>query len=578
MSIILGINAFHAGASACIVIDGVVQFAIAEERLNRIKHFAGFPKLAIIECLKFTGINLSNINYVAVGRDTNANLDQKIKYAFGNPLKLLNLYKIKSSRKALSDLVDIFKEYYPNSQLNFKQINVEHHLAHTASAFFVSGWDSAAGITIDGSGDFLTCMMSRCSGNEITPVHKIYVPNSLGSSYSTICQFIGFDKYGDEGKVMGLAPFGNDVYSDFFKELITFDNGQIKLNPLYFMPFGSDQGFEINDNGEMISSIQYSNNMISLLGQPRKKNGVITKRDKDLAFGLQKRFEEIYFELLRYLHSIVPMERVVIAGGCALNSVANGKIKENSPFINNFIQPAAGDDGLSLGAALYVSRCILKEQIIKEIPCLYLGAEYTRNQIEDELIKNDLIFHELNTADLLDFAVKELCSGKIIGWFQGRSEWGPRSLGNRSIICHPGVSNMKDILNARIKNRESFRPFAPVVLAERQKDIFINSEPTPYMMHVYEINSEWRKKIPAVVHVDGTGRVQTLSFKDNPLFYNLLLKFEMATGLPVLINTSFNENEPVVERPAEAIDCFKRTDMDTLIIGNFISKKVLTKC
>ncbi len=575
MSVVLGINAFHAGASAALVVDGKVVYAIAEERLNRIKYYAGFPALAVKACLEHAGLSFSDLDHVALGRDSSANRQKKMEYVIKHPLLIGNLLKLKSSKKKMDDLKTLIADKcdVPVETLKFQQHDIEHHLAHTASAFFISGWDHAAGITIDGSGDFVTCMMSECKGREIKPVHRIYVPNSIGSFYTMICQFIGYTKYGDEGKVMGLAPLGKDTYREEFLEMVSFKDGKIKLNSKYFLPFGKDQGMKMNDEGQMMLNRHYTDYMIERFGEPRKPYSEITQRDMDLAFGLQHRFEELYFELLNHLHSLVPTNKVVMAGGCALNSVANGKLFHETPFKETAIQPAAGDEGLAIGAALYVSQSLLAEGKNEPMETVYLGGEYSEEDIEAALKREGVPYRRLERDELLRETAAEIEQGKVVGWFQGRSEWGPRALGNRSILCHPGFPGMKDILNARIKRRESFRPFAPAVLEDRQSDIFDHDYPSPYMLHVYKIREEWRDKLSAVNHVDDTGRLQTVSREQNPLYYDLIKTFEGLTGTPVILNTSFNENEPIVENYNEAINCFTRTKMDVLVAGPFLCKK-----
>jgi carbamoyltransferase len=576
MSVILGINSFHAGASAALIVDGKIIHAIAEERLNRIKYYAGFPVSAIKACLDWAGLDVTDVDHVAVGRDAGANLQKKAEYVIRHPTLLANLMKIKSARQGLDDLKGLFAKHYgvPVERMRFDQHNVEHHLAHTASAYFVSGWDHAAGITIDGSGDFVTCMMSACQGRDIQPVHRIYVPNSLGSFYMMICQFIGYTKYGDEGKVMGMAPLGQDTYRDAFAEMIAFDKGQIKLSPKYFLPFGTNQGMTIDAKGQMVVRRHYSDYMIKRFGPPRSPYSDITQRDMDLAFGLQRRFEEIYFQLLNHLYDLVPDTKVVMAGGCVLNSVANGKLFAHTPFRETVIQPAAGDEGLALGAALYVSHAVLGEGDNQPMAHAYLGREYPEHEIERLLKGEGVHYVRLESEELIHRTTEEIANGKVVGWYQGRSEWGPRALGNRSIICHPGYEGMKDILNARIKRREWFRPFAPVVLQERLADVFEHDYPSPFMLHVYKIREEWREKLSAVNHVDNTGRLQTISRQQNPMYYDLIKAFEAKTGLPVLLNTSFNENEPIVERPEEAVSCFLRTKMDVLVAGPFLCRKL----
>lgn len=575
MSVILGINTFHAGASAAIVIDGVPAAAIAEERLNRIKYYAGFPKLSIKKCMQMTGLTFADVDAVAVGRDSSANLHKKLEFALKNPSKLLNLARIRSKSKTFDNLETLIaKECEADpATLRFKSYNIEHHIAHTASAYFVSDWEHSAGITIDGSGDFVSCLLSECVGDEIRPLQKVFVPHSLGTLYTAVCQFIGYGKYGDEGKVMGLAPLGEDTYADFFDAMLIQTENGFELNPDYFLPFGANQGMEINARGEMVVHRLYSDLFIETFGEPRASYSEITKRDEDIAFGLQRIFEKYYMHLLKVLHKKVPTTRVSMAGGCALNSVANGKLLVETPFRETCIQPAAGDDGLSLGAALYVSNSVLKEGRRWRMRDAYLGDEHTDAFIRSELERYTLCYRKLSREELLDATSDEIENGNVVGWFQGRMEWGPRALGNRSILAHPGFPNMKGILNARIKHREAFRPFAPSVLAERQSELFEQGHPSPFMLHVYKIKPEWRRRLSAVNHVDDTGRLQTVSREENPLYYDLIRAFEARTGIPVILNTSFNENEPIVCQPSEAIECFLRTRMDVLVIGSFFCKK-----
>ncbi len=575
MAIILGINTFHAGSSAALLVDGQPVAAIAEERLNRVKYFAGFPKLSISRCLEIAGVGFSDIDAVAVGRDSSANLSKKLEFALRNPGKLLNLAKIRGKSKTFDDLKTLIARECgaDPSVLHFESHNVEHHIAHTASAYFASEWEHSAGITIDGSGDFVSCLLSECAGNEIRPVKKIFVPHSLGTMYTAVCQFIGYGKYGDEGKVMGLAPLGGDRYHDFFEGMLRATNDGFTLNSDYFLPFGANQGMEINDAGEMIVHRLYSDKFIDAFGQPRERHAEITQRDMDIAFGLQRVFEKYYMHVLNVLHSKVPTTRLSMGGGCVLNSVANGKLLLDTPFRETCIQPAAGDDGLALGAALYVSNSVLKEGKRWAMKNAYLGDEYSDTEIKTELDRYGVEHAELGRAELIDQTAEIIKDGNVVGWFQGRMEWGPRALGNRSILAHPGFPNMKDILNARIKHRESFRPFAPSVLQERQNDIFEQDHPSPFMLHVYKIRPEWRERLSAVNHLDDTGRLQTVARDENPLYYDLISAFEKKTGIPIILNTSFNENEPIVAKPSEAIECFLRTKMDVLVIGSFVCRK-----
>ncbi|MEX2283722.1 MAG: carbamoyltransferase C-terminal domain-containing protein [Gemmatimonadota bacterium] len=574
MAVVLGINAFHPGSSAALVVDGVPVAAMAEERLNRIKYYAGFPALAIERCLDMTGCTFNDIDAVAIGRDSSANLARKLEYALKNPSRLLNLVKIRAAGTRLNDLKPMFAQAWglDPARLRFREHTVEHHVAHIASAYFASGWESAAALSVDGSGDFVTCMMADCRDNSIEIKRRVYVPHSLGSLYTMVCQFLGYGQYGDEGKVMGLAPLGEDTYGAAFREMVSLTPTGIELNPKYFMPFGSDQGMRVSEDGSVELQRHYSDHMVELFGAPRHADQPIEKRDMDLAFGLQAAFERGYMHLLNLLHGMVPHTRVALAGGCALNSVANGKLFDQTPFGETWIQPAAGDDGLALGAALHVARTEYAEPAWR-MNDAYLGPEYDDACIRTALEHYGVAHDQLERGELTARTAEAIEQGNVVGWYQGRMEWGPRALGNRSILTHPGAPGMKDTLNARIKRREWFRPFAPAVLQERQGEIFEYDHPSPFMLHVYKIRPEWRERLSAVTHVDDTGRLQTVRREENELYYDLIREFDRRTGIPVLLNTSFNENEPIVNTPAEAVDCFSRTRMDVLVIGPFLCRK-----
>lgn len=575
MAVILGINAFHAGASAALLVDGKPVAAIAEERLNRVKYYANFPALAIQKCLEMAGLSFSDIDYVAVGRDAAANRAKKIEYIVKHPTKLLNLLNIKKSRSSLDDLKALMVERcgVAASDLRFEQVNVEHHLAHIASAYFISPWDDCAGFSMDGSGDFVSCMLAHCHGNKIDVKKRIYVPHSIGSLYTMVCKFIGYGQYGDEGKVMGLAPYGEDIYAEHFADMLILTDDGFELNSKYFVPFGDNQGMTITNEGSMIVHRHHSDHFASIFGEPREPYTEIPKRDQDLSLGLQNIFEKGYMHVLNLLHKLVPSDKVAMAGGAVLNSVANGKLFDETPFKETVIQPAAGDEGLALGAALYVSRSMLEEKDHYVMVDSYLGPEYSDAEIKEALDALNVKYQQVDRDQLLEITSDEIAAGNVVGWFQGRMEWGPRALGNRSILAHPGHPDMKDILNARIKRREWFRPFAPSVLAERQVELFEHEHPSPFMLHVYKIRPEWRERLCAVNHVDNTGRLQTVSREENPIYYDLIKRFGEKTGIPVILNTSFNENEPIVCNPTEAIECFLRTKMDMLVIGSFVCRK-----
>jgi carbamoyltransferase len=576
--LILGLNMFHGDASAALVQDGEVVFAIAEERLNRIKHYAGFPALAIKACLDFAGAKITDIDHVAIGQDSDANLAQKVQYALSNPAKILNLICLRQRKQPMSDVRSLLAhalDIDPNA-LHFQEHHLEHHIAHIASAYYCSPWDKAGGFSYDGSGDFVSTMMARCEGNRIEVLDRVFLPDSLGSFYTMICEFIGYPQYGDEGKVMGLAPYGRDTLSERLGEVIGLRNGSFKLNPSFFKPLGSSQGMRVMPDGTVRLARHFSPRMVKAFGDPREPRTEVTQREMDLAYGMQHRFEEVFFHLLNQLYRRVPCEDLAMAGGCALNSVANGKLFTKTPFRRSWIQPAAGDEGLAIGAALHTYHSVLNQPRGFVMKNSYLGPEFSHARIESDLKKAGLRYRKLEREPLLDTVAQQVATGKVVGWFQGRMEWGPRALGNRSILAHPGLPGMKDILNARIKQREWFRPFAPSVLEERQREYFEHDYPSPFMLHVYKIRQEKRERLSAVNHVDDTGRLQTVSRDENPLYYDLIRAFERKTGIPVVLNTSFNENEPIVCRPEEAIDCFKRTRMDVLAIGPYISTKLRT--
>jgi len=573
--LILGLNMFHADASAAIVQDREVLFAIAEERLNRVKHYAGFPALAIQACLDAAGAKISDVDHVAVGQDSDANLSEKVRYAIANPAKLLNFIRLRHRKQEMRDLrCLIAKALDCDPQgLRFQEHRLEHHIAHIASAYYCSPWEKAAGFSYDGSGDFVSTMMARCEGSEIQVLDRVFLPHSLGSFYTMICEFIGYNKYGDEGKVMGLAPYGKDTYCEQIRDLLMTSDSGFELDLDFFKPLGSNEGMQINPDGTVALARHFSSRMIKLFGPPREPHAEITQRDMDLAYAMQHCFEEVFFHLLNELHKRVPVKNLAMAGGCALNSVANGKLFARTPFRHTWIQPAAGDEGLAIGAALHTYHSVLKKPRDYVMKNSYLGPEFADSRIESALKSAGLKYQKLERGPLLDTVAARIAEGDVLGWFQGRMEWGPRALGNRSIVAHPGRPDMKDVLNARIKRREWFRPFAPSILEERQAEYFEHDHPSPFMLHVYKIRPERREQLCAVNHVDDTGRLQSVKRDENPLYYDLISAFERRTGIPVVLNTSFNENEPIVCNPEEAIDCFQRTRMDAIAIGPFLALK-----
>lgn len=573
--LILGLNMFHADASAAIVQDGQVVFGIAEERLNRVKHYAGFPTMAIQACLDAVGAKIGDIDHIAVGQDTDANLAEKVRYAISNPAKLLNFIRLRKRKQDIRDVRELIARNLDcdAQAMRFKVHHLEHHIAHIASAYYCSPWEKAAGFSYDGSGDFVSTMMARCEGNKVDVLDRVFLPHSLGSFYTMICEFIGYNKYGDEGKVMGLAPYGRDTYCDQVRELLMTSSSGFELDLEYFKPLGSNEGMQIKPDGTVALARHFSGRMAELFGPPRDPDSEITQRDMDLAYAMQHCFEEVFFHLLNELYKRVPLENIAMAGGCALNSVANGKLFARTPFRHTWIQPAAGDEGLAVGAALHTYHSVLGHKRDFVMKNSYLGPEFSDSQIEFSLNAAGVKYRKLERGPMLDAVSDRIAKGDVVGWFQGRMEWGPRALGNRSILAHPGLPNMKDVLNARIKRREWFRPFAPSILQERQAEFFEHDHPSPFMLHVYKIKPGKRDQLCAVNHVDDTGRLQSVSRDENPLYYELIQNFERKTGIPVVLNTSFNENEPIVCAPEEAISCFQRTRMDAIAIGPYVALK-----
>jgi len=575
---VLGINAFHADASAVLLADGECAGAIAEERLNRVKHFAGFPKLAIRKVLDMAGITIDDVEHIAIGRDSTANLAQKVAFSVANLPRIGKLAKQRLENRAqVRDIPTLVAEACELSRddLAAKVHHIEHHLCHAASAFLPSDFDRAAILSIDGFGDFASTMMAVGEGRSFKVLDRVYFPHSMGVVYTAICQLIGYSKYGDEGKVMGLAPYGKPTHMDFMRELVReAPGGKFELDLDYFIHHSEGVDYSFDEAGHPTVAPLFSKKLTDRLGPARAKDGELTPRDMDLARSLQQRLEEIYFHVLRDLHARTDTDALCIAGGVGLNSVANGKIFTETPFRRFASHPAATDDGTAYGAALFVHHVTLGHEARKPLRHAYLGNEYSNEEIGEALVRAGVKnARKLGDDELFPLTAKRIAEGKVVGWFQGRMEWGPRALGARSIVAHPGLPNMKDVLNARIKHREWFRPFAPSIQEERTGDYFTETWPSPFMMQVYPTKPEKRADIQAVDHEDHTGRLQTVSKEDCPRYYQLIEAFRAETGIPVVLNTSFNENEPIVCTPDDAIACYERTKMDVLVIGNWLMEK-----
>lgn len=574
---ILGINAYHGDASAALIKDGQIVLAIEEERLNRLKHCAGFPKLSIQACLDQADISLGDVDHIAISTDPSANLKNKVIYSISRITKIHKMLKARLAKVGKTrDLKSILSDEMgvPREQINGKIHNVEHHLAHMASCFYLSPFTDAAIMTLDGMGDFVSTKWGTGRGNTIAVSGQVEYPHSLGYLYTAITQYLGFPYYGDEGKVMGLAPYGSPAYLDEFMEILTpSDDGLgFRLNLDYFLHH--EQGIDMQwEDGQPKIGRMFSDKLAELLGPARQKGEELSQHHNDVAASLQRHLEIITLDMLSELSHQTGNKTLCLAGGVALNSVMNGKIRRETPFEEVYIHPNAGDGGTSLGAAYHVWNNTLDKPKPAPVKHAYLGLEFTDEQIKTELKKHGFEAEQLDPDELCRQTASLIADGNVIGWFQGRMEWGPRALGSRSIVVDPRRSDMKDILNQRIKRREPFRPFAPSILQEYTGEYFEQNYPAPSMLMVYNIKKQKQAEIPAVTHVDGSGRLQTVHRELSPTYYELINAFRKQTGVPVLLNTSFNENEPIVCTPADAIACFMRTKMDVLAIGHFIIKK-----
>ena len=582
MANILGINAFHADAAAVLLKDGEVVGAIAEERLNRVKHFAGFPARAINTLLDMAGLGPADLDHIAIGRDGRANLLDKLAFSLTHLHRIPRLARQRLENRAhIRDIPSLVAEAtgVAPEALTARVHHVEHHLCHAASTYLPSGFERAAVLTIDGFGDFASTMTAVGDGNHLRVLDRVLFPHSLGIFYSAICQFIGFDKYGDEGKVMGLAPYGKPTFLPALRDLVRLeDDGRFSLDLDWFIHHTEGVDYGMSEDGHPTVAPLYSPRLAERFGPPRLRGAALGERDADLAASLQARFEEVYFHILRHLQRASGLDALCVAGGVSLNSVGNGKLFQQTGFRRFYAHPAATDDGTAFGAALFVHHLTLGAPRGEPLRHAFLGNAYDDDAIAEALERAGLRARarHLDEAALCDETARHLARGEVVGWFQGRMEWGPRALGARSILAHPGHPDMKDILNARIKQREPFRPFAPSILEERVGDYFAHTHPSPFMMLVYPTLPERRADLQATDHVDHTGRLQTVSRADAPRYYRLIESFERLTGVPVVLNTSFNENEPVVDTPEQAVDCFRRTDMDVLCLGRYVLKKSRT--
>ncbi len=565
--LILGIFAYQHDASACLIENGKLISFIEEERLNRERHSAAFPELSIKYLLKQHNKTLNDINYVTICWKPGLEIISNFVNVIKNFPKSLNLIKVGATQNEISLVSRLKKQFNLKEQfkksgfkLNKKTkiIEIEHHIGHAASAFLVSEFEESAIITWDGRGENTSVLLSKGSGNQITKLKEIKIPESLGIFYSAMTTYVGFKLF-DEGKTMGLSAFGTDKYLKDFDDIIYKYENSFKINQKYFT-------YMTHGRNKYLSDL-----FVNKFGPPRKYNEKITQHYMDIAYAAQKKLEEIGIHLVKYLKKICPSENLCITGGVALNCIMNQKIYETNLFKNIFIQPIASDSGTSIGGAYYLYNSILDYKRNYEFKNIYLGPSYSETEIEEYLTNKKLKYSK--SENLFLETAKILSEGKIIGWFQDKMEGGPRALGNRSILADPRNENIKEKLNIIVKKRESYRPFAPAILNEDKKSFFKMNYDSDYMILSADVLDDKKKMIPAVTHVDGTARVQTVKKDLNYKFWSLINEFKNLTGIPILLNTSFNENEPIVCHPKEAIECFLRTDLDILILQNFIVKK-----
>ncbi len=560
--IILGLNYYFHDSSACIVKDGILIAAIEEERLNRDKHTQAFPELAIKKCLDIAGLTYTDIDHVAVSIKPTTNWSNKLGFLLRRPqlfMPFFGHHVVNAYAKQRR-----FKIWYNKiwKGSNRPEIHfIKHHLTHVAGSFFVSPYKKAALLGIDGSGEWATTWLGSGDGNTIEQLSESFFPNSLGSFYETVTQFCGFKPNYDEGKTMGLAPMGDSsVYKDEVDKMISVDSkGRLKVDLSYF-------------NYQYLTKDSYSKKFLDIFGEPRAKDGEFKDNHVNTAAAFQHVLENKVLEMCHILHEKTKADYLVISGGVSLNSVMNGRIVRETPFKDVYVMPAAGDNGTSIGAAYYLYNGLQKNPRVFVHDNAYIGTQYS-----NEEIKHAIDGAKLNAEyaeDASEIAASLLEKGKIIGWFQGAMEIGPRALGNRSILANPSYPDMKRKINSEVKHREAYRPFAPSALVESYKDYFDLEVEAPFMLKVCSVLKDKQEILPSITHVDGTARLQTVNKETNPLYHSLIYKLGEKTGVPVVLNTSFNiQGEPVVESPKDALRCFYSTGLDALVIGNYVLEK-----
>lgn len=575
--IILGLNAFHGDSSAALVRDGQLIAAAEEERFRRIKHWAGFPAQAISYCLNQAGVHLSDVDHVAVNQDSRANFIRKIGYFLSHRPNINLVLSRLRNRRSRAAIPVLLEQAFPGQSLRAQVHNVEHHLAHMASAFYVCPFEQAAVASIDGFGDFSSAAWGATAGSEISTYGRVYFPHSLGIFYQALTQYLGFPHYGDEYKLMGLAPYGRPALLNHMRNIVRLlPDGGFELDLNVFRHHRENVAYQWTDGSPEFGDL-FSSELERLLGPRRQPTEPLEDRHHDIARSVQAMYEEAFFHLLKELQRRSGLTDLALAGGCAMNSVANGKVRRMTQFRRVYVQAAAGDAGGAIGSAFVVWQKLGGKRAFV-MDHAYWGPAFDAGEIAALLTANGSEISQAGCSveEIADESAlclrtaAAIADGQVVGWFQGRMEWGPRALGNRSILCDPRRADMKELLNAKIKRRESFRPFAPSVLEEAVSEWFEEDDAVPFMMQVFQIREHKRKLIPAVTHVDGSGRLQTVSRLTNPRYHQLIERFCSLTEVPMVLNTSFNENEPVVCKPQEALDCFLRTKMESLVMGNTV--------
>jgi carbamoyltransferase len=576
--IVLGLNAYHGDSSACLLRDGELVAAAEEERFRRVKHWAGFPSQAIAYCLAEAGASIADVDHVAVNQDSTANLGRKLGLVLSSRPDLSLIVDRIRNKRARAGVMEELERAFPGQRIRARLHHVEHHEAHLASAFYASGFEEASAVSVDGFGDFASAAWGMGSARGLSMEGKVFFPHSLGIFYEALTQYLGFPHYGDEYKVMGLAPYGKPACLEQMRRIVRLaDDGTFELDLAFFRHHKEKIDYQWSDGSPSVGAL-YSPALADLLGPARSPSDPLEARHHDIAHSVQAMYEEAFFNLLRATHAAHGTDSITLAGGCAMNSVANGKVYRRSPYRRMYVQPAAGDAGGAVGAAMVVSRAHGGPSGPRPIRTAYWGPRFGREACARAL---EARREELGAArcgiDVMDDesalcerVAAAIAQGAVVGWFQDRMEWGPRALGNRSILADPRRADMKELLNAKIKRRESFRPFAPSILREAVPAWFEVDDDVPFMTQVYPIRAEKRAAIPAVTHVDGSGRLQTVERDQNPRYYRLIEAFGAATGVPIVLNTSFNESEPVVCTPEQALDCFVRTRMDLLVLGDIV--------